>query len=183
MLINIISFDPSLRNWGVALATFNTEDNSISVKRGYVLQHKPIGNKLTRQNTLDLQTATFLASHLHQEDIDNAILIAEVPHGSQSARSMVSYGICIGLLGSLCHVNLNLVQVSANDVKRIVEPDRRIKEVPKAQVIQWVKNKHPDILEWLPKTLKQEHICDAIVAIYAGINTTKFRNLINEINP
>ena len=178
MLINIISFDPSFRNWGIALATYNTEDQSLNVHNGYVIQHNPKKTKTDKQNTLDLQTASYLATHLFKEDIGNSVLIAEVPHGSQSSRAMVSYGVCIGLLGSLIQDKQSLIQVGAMDVKRIVEPDRSVKEVPKEQVIQWVKDRHPEILEWLPKTKKQEHICDAIVAIYAGMQTLKFKDII-----
>ena len=85
MLINIVSFDPSFRNWGVALATYNTEDQSLTVYNGYVIQHNPKKTKTDKQNTLDLQTASYLATHLFKEDIGNSVLIAEVPHGSQSA--------------------------------------------------------------------------------------------------
>lgn len=175
MKLDILGFDPSLRNWGVAKAQYDLTTNDLTIEHGFVIQHKPKKDRHTKQNTLDLQTANYIKSHLTSADV----VIAEVPHGSQSSRAMVSYGVCIGVLGSLYD---DLIQVSANDVKRIVEPNTTIKEVPKYQVINWVKNRHPEILTWLPTTRKQEHICDAIVAIYAGINKPKFKDLIHEIN-
>lgn len=173
--LNILGFDPSLRNWGVVQAQYDLLTHDIIIKNGYVIQHKPKKDRHIKQNTLDLQTANYIKSHLTNADI----VIAEVPHGSQSSRAMVSYGVCIGVLGSLYD---DLVQVSANDVKRIVEPNTAIKAVSKEQVIDWVINKHPEILSWLPKTRIKEHICDAIVALYAGINKPKFKELIHEIN-
>lgn len=173
--INILGFDPSLRNWGVVKASYDLISHDLIIQDGYVIQHKPKKDKHIRQNTLDLQTTNYIKSHLTHADI----VIAEVPHGSQSSRAMVSYGVCIGVLGSLYD---DLIQVSANDVKRIVEPNTSVKEVPKSQVINWVKTKHPEILSWLPSTHKQEHICDAIVAIHAGMIKPKFKELIHEIN-
>lgn len=176
MNIKILSFDPSLRNWGIAAAIYNTASNQLYIKIGKVITSKPDKSKI-RQNTKDLNTSINLFNELKDIYTQADLVIAEVPHGSQSSRAMVSYGVCIGVLGSLITNNIPFIQVSALDVKRIVGHE----SVSKLEVIDWVKRRHPEILPWLPATNKAEHICDAIVAIYAAIQTKQFKELIHEI--
>lgn len=177
MNIKILSFDPSLRNWGVTAAIYNTTSNQLYIKAGKVISSKPDKSKI-RQNTKDLNIAKYLFSELKDVYSQADLIIAEVPHGSQSARAMVSYGVCIGVLGSLDSINKPFIQVAASDVKQIVGTV----DTSKLEIIKWVKRRHPEVLDWMPCNTKAEHICDAIVAIYAAIQTKQFKEFINEIN-
>ena len=177
MLIDILGLDPSLRNWGIALAKYNTQTNKLIILEGRVLQFKP--NKKQKQNIQDLSTAEYLYKELMPAFRYVDIISAELPHGSQSSRAMVSYALCIGVLGYLKHTNPNVIPITPKQVKDLVGSPTASKE----DVINWVKDKHPEILTWLPQSnAKSEHICDAIVSIHVMLNTQQFKDYINEIN-
>lgn len=173
MIIKILGLDPSLRNWGIAKTIYDTQTNILSVVDTSIIHTKPIKSKI-KQSTKDLLASNKLYTGItpYYKDID--LVIAEVPSGSQSSRAMVSYGVCIGVLGSLQALKPQLIQVAANDVKTVVGANTTSKK----EIINWVKHKHPEAS--LPKTNKAEHICDAIVAIYAGLKTKTFKEFINE---
>ena len=173
MNIKILSFDPSFRNWGIAAAIYDTTTNQLYIKTGKVIISKPDKSKI-RQNTKDLNVSKNLYENLKDISLQPDLIIAEVPHGSQSSRAMVSYGVCIGVLGSILTNNVPFIQVSAADVKNVIGS----KDASKLEVINWVKERHPEILSWIPCNTKAEHICDAIVAIYAAMQTKQFKELL-----
>ena len=84
MNIKILSFDPSFRNWGIAAAIYDTTTNQLYIKTGKVIISKPYKSKI-RQNTKDLNVATNLYENLKDISLQPDLIIAEVPHGSQSA--------------------------------------------------------------------------------------------------
>lgn len=172
MILKLLSLDPSFRNWGFVIVEYDTDTHQLAIKSGGVLSSKPDKSN-NKQNTKDLKVSKYLYTHLNQLIKDTDIVIAEVPHGSQSSRAMVSYGVCIGLLGT---IQQPLVQVSANDVKRLVGSNTASKD----DVINWV-NKHYQ-LDWLPKAKsKSEHICDAIAALHIGIQSKQFKEYYETI--
>lgn len=177
MVINILGLDPSLNNWGIALAKYDTSTQELSILQGNVLQTKP--DKANKQNIQDLYSAEFLYTNLKPSFEFVDIISAELPYGSQTSRAMVSYALCIGVLGSLKHTNPNVVPVTPQQVKNVVGSSTASKK----EVINWVKNNHQEVLSWLPKAVsKSEHICDAIVSIHVMLNTKQFKDYIHEIN-
>lgn len=174
MIIDILGLDPSLNNWGVALAKYDTQTNILTVLQGRVLTSKH--NKKAKQNIQDLTKSEFLYKSLAPAFNYADIISAELPYGSQSSRAMVSYALCIGVLGSLKHTNPNVVPVTPIQVKKLVGSPTSTKE----EVIDWVKAKHPEILSWLPQAkAKSEHICDAIVSMHVMLNTQQFKDYIH----
>ena len=99
--LDVVGFDPSLNNWGVARGIYCTESQGLEILELDVIKPVLPTGKQVRQNSKDLQAALQLSkgASMHSKGAD-AIFI-EVPIGSQSARAMASYGICVGVLGSL----------------------------------------------------------------------------------
>jgi len=166
--------DPSLRNWAVVSATLI--DNVLKIHTTTIIKTANHPIKSTKQSVSDINAASLLYKSLLPYIKEADVICIEVPHGSQSSRAMASYAICVSLIGALQHTNPNMVYVSANDVKKVVRTDKDHKPTKK-EVIQWVRDKHPEAP--LPNTLSAEHPCDAIVAIYAAMETKQFKEYIN----
>ena len=173
LMIKILSYDPSLRNWGVALATY--DNGLLTIKDTAIIKTKNTKSKLVKQNQSDIQSANELYLGLIDAVKSADVICIEVPHGSQSSRAATSYGVCVALIGVIQALNPNIIQVSANDVKAVVRTDKSHKPT-KQEIIDWVKDKHPEAN--LPTTLSAEHICDAIVAIHAAMKTKEFKEYL-----
>lgn len=182
MKYKIIGFDPSLRNWGYCIATYDTFTRSLEFTDGGVIHSKP-SKEFKRKNLEDLQSVTQLYSGLdnllkkHQPDY----LVAELPIGSQSSRAMVSYAACISLCSVMAYGDgqktIPLLSVTPYSVKKQVSGTT---EATKEEVINWVKENYPQAYEWVdqyPKT-KQEHICDAIVAVHCAVINQTMEDIV-----
>lgn len=172
-MVKVIAFDPSLRNWGAAIA--DVDNTEITILSTGVLKTKPVNIKRMSQNKKDLITAEELYTGLKKVLDPEAIYCVEVPHGSQSSRAMVSYGVCIALIALIRADNPKMVLVSANDVKAIVRRDKEHNPT-KDDVINWVKANHPEAP--LPTDKSVEHVCDAIVAIHAAMLKPEFKDYL-----
>lgn len=179
MIVNIVSMDPSLRNWGCVNATLDTATSAITVSGMNVIQtaEAKSAKKGVRQNSQDIASAELLNEGMIEACGPATIAFAEVPVGSQSARAMASYGICVGVLGG-CPIPL--IQVTPTEVKKAATGNGT---ATKEEMIEWAVAKHPEA-PW-PRTSKgviiagrAEHLADAIAAIYAGIKTAEFKSAI-----
>ena len=173
-MINVVAFDPSLRNWGVATADY--DGDIFHITDAFVISTE--NTKGIKQNESDILAAHKLYTELlpYVESAD--IITIEVPHGSQSSRAMVSYAVCVALIASLRATNSKMVHVSANEVKSLVRTDKDHKPTKK-EVIQWVRDKHPT-LELPIAITKAEHPCDAIVAMHVASSKQQFKDLYHE---
>jgi len=167
--------DPSLSNFGMAkgVAYYKrcaTEPWAMDIQEIALVSTK--ADKATKyKNEDDTRRARELgvAMLTFFEDVDT--IYVELPVGSQSARAMASYGICVGVCAAL---GKRLVRVAAKDVKLIATNNPKAE---KAEMIDWATNKYPK-LPWLTRKLKgesvltnaNEHVADAIAAIHAGLN-------------
>jgi Holliday junction resolvasome RuvABC endonuclease subunit len=112
----------------------------------------------------------------------------EIPHGSQSARAMASYGFSIGILAS-CPIPL--VQVQAAETKMAAVGTRT---ASKEEMIHWASQTYPN-LPWkrYPKDVvfrgkvtrrageiheDQEHLADALAVVHAGVKTDQFQQML-----
>lgn len=181
--IIVLGVDPALSNVGIALASINLDDNTLEIERIHLVQTESTSSKSVRVNSDDLERARVIWKDL-KPFLDLADVVAvELPVGSQSARAMASYGICIGLFAT---VNKPLIQVTAKQVKLVSGKAN----ATKAQMIQYASTEFPD-LPWLTKTQKgvttlvekNEHIADAICAVLASLETDEFRLIENSRNP
>lgn len=166
-----------MNNFGIVIAELSLDTEDIRITDLILSQaHKDTGIKNQRVNSKDLGIARAHAVSLAAAIPDNAITFAEVPVGSQSARAMASYGMCIGLLAN---VKGPLISVTATEVKMAATGN---KNATKNDMIQWAVNKHPQA-HWITikrggvscPTNANEHLADALAAIYAGIKTPEFR--------
>lgn len=176
--IKIVGIDPSLNNFGFAHGEMDLDTFDLTISHLVLSQPvkaDAVTKKVVRKNSDDLRRARHLFKAL-QENIKGAhIAIVEVPVGSQSARSMASYGICVGVLASC---GIPMIEVTPSEVKLSAVG---IKTASKQQMIDWAFEMYPDA-NWLKRKSKgievlkndNEHLADAVAAIHAGVVTEQF---------
>lgn len=172
-MANILAFDPSMRNWGAAACVLT--EGSLTILETTIVKTTSKKPKKLKQSTKDLQDASILYNSLVKSCSWAHVICIEIPHGAQNARGALGNGVCYGVLASLRAVNPNMVYVSANDVKSIVRTDKTHKP-SKQDVINWVRAKHPTAI--LPADSSVEHVCDAIVAVYAAMLKPEFKEYL-----
>lgn len=181
--IKVLGCDPSLRNWGLAMGTYNLETRKLRIDRlSTSCPTLPTG-KQVRQNSLDLESSFQLyKSSIAAAEGAHAVFV-EVPVGSLSARAMASYGICVGVLGALRANGVPFFEVTPTEVKLA---GFGTKTATKEQMIKWATDKHPEA-NWptfkqhgivMVSEAKAEHQADAVGAIYAGISSNAFQQLL-----
>lgn len=179
MNIPVAGFDPAMRNWGVAQAFLDLDSGVLSTPVLSVIQPRDSNSPKCRRNTQDLRVCETLAFSLFPVVEFARVIFVEVPHGSQSARAMASYGFCVGILGTLKAMGHCLIEVSAKEVKEAFVGDP---EATKDQMIQKALEYYPDIK--FPthggklNSSKSEHLADAVATIHAGVLTPAFQNLM-----
>lgn len=179
-LIHVVSFDPSLSNWGICKASIDIDTMQVHAIHDLILvkttpEKDKTMKKLVRKNSEDLERGRALYRGMVEHCKGAAIAIAEVPVGSQSARAMASYGMCCGVLAAC---PLPLIEVTPNEVKLAAVGHR---QAAKEEMIEWGMAKYP-LAPWIMKTLKgqqsptaaNEHLADAVAALHAGIETQQF---------
>lgn len=174
--MKILGIDPSLSNCGFATGTLDIETLDFKVDNLNLVKTEASKSKTTRKNSDDLERCRLLAAGLREAEKGAEIAFVEMPVGSQSARAMMSYGVCMQLVGML---NIPVIQVTPNEVKTAATGD---KLATKREMIEWASFKFPD-LNWLKKGGRlidaNEHLADAIGAINAGVHNEEFLALIS----
>lgn len=177
MKLKIVGIDISLNNLGAAIATYDTVTDDLKIQQVGTFCPSVSKSKQVRQNSKDLEQARQLSQALEKVTSGAHLICTEVPHGSQSARAMASYGVCVGVLGALRTNQCPFIEVTAGEVKQVVGK----KDATKKEVITWVQQKHPEApLETFRGVInlsKAEHQADAIVAIHAAMKTDVFKSL------
>jgi Holliday junction resolvasome RuvABC endonuclease subunit len=181
--LKFVGCDPSLRNWGLAVATFDTATQKLTVNELALTCPVLSKGKQVRQNSLDLASASQLYEGAIAAVKGADAVFVEVPVGSQSARAMASYGICVGVLGALRANGIPFFEVTPNEVKLAGAGN---KTATKQDMIGWAMNKHPEA-NWptykqngksLVSEAKAEHQADAVAAIYAGMACDSFKQML-----
>lgn len=185
--IELIGMDPSLRHWGLAKALYDTQTKKLEVTELDVIEYVPSSHKQVRQNSKDLDAATAIAERVSDFCGSTRNIFVEIPIGSQSARSMASYGICLGIIGAMQKHNTPIAQITPTEVKLASCGNST---ASKRDMILWGLEKHPEA-PWPSRKVKgvdtvieskAEHMADAIAAIYAGIRLPEFIKLVDVIN-
>jgi hypothetical protein len=180
--LRIVGFDPSLRNWGVASGTLSCAGGTQTITIDHLDVIQPVlpTGKQVRQNSLDLDAAAQLTVGALRFARDAHAVFVEVPVGSQSARAMASYGVCVGILGALRALGIPFFEVTPTEVKVYATGK---KTATKQDMIAWATTCHPHA-NWptysknnqvLVSEAKAEHMADAVAAIHAGIASNPFR--------
>ena len=178
MKIPVLGMDPSLRNWGLASAMLDLSTGVLDTPHLELICPTDLQGKQVRQNSSDLHLAQQLAGPVIAAGKLAKVIFVEVPVGSQSARAMASYGVCVGLLGAVRSLGIPLIEVTATEVKLALAGN---KQATKIQMIQAASTYYPDAnfpTHHGKVTSKAEHVADAIGAIHAGVNTSTFQNLM-----
>lgn len=188
--IRVVGFDPSLRNWGISKGSLILGKNpqQLIIDEVAVINPELPTGKQVRQNSLDLESAKQLCKAALDAAEGAQAIFVEVPIGSQSARAMASYGICVGVLGALRATGIPFFEVTPNEVKMISVGK---KTATKAEMIQWAMASHPEANwptykqngEVKVSEAKAEHMADATAAIYAGIACNSFQQMLPFMQP
>lgn len=175
MKIKVMGMDPSMSNWGFATAELDLTDLTFSTPELMLVETKAGKDKRVRKNSDDLERAQLISAELQerlQDDIQ--LCFVEVPHGSQSARAMASYGICIGILST---IDVPMIQLSEQQLKLSTVGH---KTATKQEMIDWATSLHPES-NWLLRgqkyLAKNEHLADAVGALYAGVESAEFNSI------
>ena len=171
-ILRVAGLDPSLNNWGAVIGNLDVATSSVELAYRLLVETTSSKHKTVRKNSDDLSRARHISSRVHQFIQSADLIFVELPVGSQSARAMASYGICMGILST---INKPLIQVMPAEVKFAATGN---KNATKNAMIAWAYEKYPDF-DWFTKNTpegvgllnKNEHIADAIGSIYAGLQT------------
>lgn len=172
----IVGFDPSLRNWGMASVWVNEGDPQIDIIDDLqISQPKPC--KKLAPNLRDLDTAQKHFAFFEYYATNAHAICVELPHGSQSSRAMASYGVCLGVLGSLAMASrVPLITLTAREVKEQAVGDPN---ASKEQMVEWATQFETSYEDMWPmhqgkiNMSKAEHMADALGAINAAITLDK----------
>ncbi len=178
-ILRVAGLDPSMKNFGMAKGLLDLETGILEVQALLLQETLPDNKnkKTVRKNSDDLCRTRLLYRAMagFLEDID--MVFVEIPVGSQSARSMASYGMCIGIIGSIDHA---LIQVTPTELKMAATGN---KNAAKVEMIEWATKLYPEA-SWLTEKRngvlrflnKNENLADAIASIHAGVKTDEFLN-------
>ena len=184
--IRVCGFDPSMRNWGIAVADLDLKSGLLDVPTLSIIQPRDDKSKQVRKNSKDLALARQLFEGAYDTAKSCKVVFVEVPVGSQSARAMASYGVCVGVLGSLAGLGITIIEVSPEENKKALTG---IKHATKEAMISAAMAEYPTA-NWPRQerngaTFKKgdlkaeaEHVADAIGAIHAGCATPTFQTLL-----
>jgi hypothetical protein len=184
MKIPVLGMDPSLRHWGLSEAVLDLSEGILSTPVGSIIEPTDLTGKNIRVNTNDQWLAEQLAIPVLEACRRAKCIFVEVPVGSQSARAMASYGVCVGILGAVRALGIPYIQVSPTENKRVFagKPAATKKEMISALI-----ETYPNMI--LPKGQKKgsigdkaEHIADATASIHSGVLTSEFQTLLRIFN-
>jgi len=185
--IPVLGMDPSLRNWGLAYGLYNTQTSELTVRTLDVICPPQPHGKQVRQNSKDLMASEALFTAAYAAAKHATAVFVEVPVGSQSARAMASYALCVGVLGSLRAMGIPFFEVTPTEVKLATIGK---KTATKLEIINRAMTHHPQA-NWPMQTKKgvtspvvgaAEHMADAIGAIEAGVELPLFKQTLQFMN-
>lgn len=186
MKIPVVGFDPSMANWGIAEGTLDLSTGYLDDLRLQTIETSVSKNKQVRTNSVDLQRAEDLAIAAIAAGQRAKVIFVEVPVGSQNANGMKAYGICVGVLGALRAMGLQVIEVTAFEVKKSFTGN---KLATKKEMIARAVELYPEANYPMYRGRvadKAEHVADAIAAIHAGVLTPVFQNMMRlyeEVKP
>lgn len=181
MEIKVIGFDPSLSNWGFALCKVNVQTLKVDVMNLVLAETESEKKKGVIKQSDDLRRAKEVKTMMDTLCFDQALAISEIPFYSPTAYPQANFnaGLVTGVLAS-CPIPL--IQVSPQDVKMAAVGHR---QAAKEEMIEWAMEKHPSA-PWKMRKLKgkeipvasNEHLADAVAAVYAGLQTQQFQQAL-----
>jgi Holliday junction resolvasome RuvABC endonuclease subunit len=179
MGICVVSFDPSMRNFGMAELSLDIETMKFKIVDLKLVETEKRVTKQVRQNSDDLRRAKELHTEFQDFAKRGIVGFAEIPTGAQSARAMYAFGMSVGLLAS-CPIPLIQVQPFETKLATV-----GTKTASKEEMIEWAVETYPDA-PWLKRNGKilnaNEHLADAVAVAHAGIKTDEFKRMASWVN-
>lgn len=176
-LVTVIGVDPSLANWSMCRAQVSLSTlEVVNIERLLLVPTAKATAKSVRASSDDLRRACELHDAFQRFCRGAAVVVAEIPSGTQSARGAMSNGICLGFLAA-CPIPV--IQVSPLETKLASVGS---KNATKPQIIDWASTLYPDA-EWLRSRGRliaaNEHLADAVGIVHAGVRTPELRQAIS----
>lgn len=179
--ISVVGLDPSTSNFGIVKATVDIDSLEVTVVDMVLAKTEPETKKGVAKQSDDLRRAKIVRAAMIEHTKDAAVVISEIPFCNPGTYASANFnsGLVTGVLASC---PLPVIQVSPQEVK-IAAVNHR--QAAKEEMIEWGIAKHPDA-NWRMRKLKgkmiptkdNEHLADALAAIYAGIRSDQFLQLI-----
>lgn len=174
--VRVLSVDPSLSNFGMALLRVELPALTIHVDNLELIETEKRANKQVRVNSDDLRRAQEISKRFREAALTwGTVCFCEVPTGAQSARAMFAFGLSIGVLAA-CPIPLIQVQPFETKLATV-----GTKVASKEEMIEWAVENFPHA-PWMRKAgkvlNKNEHLADAVAIAHAGIKTDQFQQLL-----
>lgn len=177
--VRVMGLDAAFSNVGFALTEIDLATGDVEVLDLHIVQteglkKRPRGMPKSED---DMRRAREAVLAIRDKTLEwrPDYIVAEVPFGSQSARSAWTLGIALGVLSSID----DLIQVTPRQVKAATGEDHADKE----EMIAWAMHLHPDA-PWKMRKLHgdlvqvasvNEHCADAVAVCYAALPVIKTR--------
>ena len=172
--LKVVGLDPSLRNFGVVKCLVHPNDHidiiDMCVIHSVVEKHQ-------YNNIADLKSITPMITPLWEAVEDADLIFAELPVGSQSARAMVSYAVCVTLVALLISQGKSVIITRQSQRNKLVG----IKQVTKKDMIDWFNTRFPSnpLFKKL-KAAEREHVADAAASVVIGIQMLEYVEFLKE---
>jgi Holliday junction resolvasome RuvABC endonuclease subunit len=176
--IKVVGFDPSTTNWGIAVAEIDVDTLEVEIVNLLLVETESETKKGVRKDSDSLRRAREVYGSMILVCTGAAFAISEIPFMTPQgyATSNFNSGLVTGVL-SACPIPL--IQVFPQEVKALITGSRH---AAKEEIIEWAVAKHPDA-PWkrvkrggkMVLTNKNEHLADAVAAIYAGLQSEQFK--------
>lgn len=174
--IKVVSFDPSLLNWGITVGLLDLDTGDINITQLSVICPAVPDKKDIRVSSRDLDAATQLAGAVLDAANNASLIFVEMPQGSQNSRGAASYGICVGILGMLNTQGIPVIQLTPTEIKLVTGN----KNATKSDMVNWFNSKFPNNkLMGLITPSKRNHAADSTAALFAGLETVYAKTHIN----
>jgi Holliday junction resolvasome RuvABC endonuclease subunit len=184
-LINVVGLDPSQSNFGIVEATIDVDTLEVDIVDMRVISTSSESAKGVIKVSDNLRRAKEIQVEMRKACVGKSMAIAEIPlmitTMNPKIASLANYnsGMMVGILSA---IQIPLIQVFPKDVKLAMTG---LKDACKEEMIEAAMLKHP-AAPWVMRKLRgnmvptavNEHLADAIGALYAGIKTEQFGSAV-----
>lgn len=178
----LAGLDGSLRNFGIALMSLDTDTLDLQVQDLTLITTEKGTAKTVRKSSDNLSRASILSAGIEAalKSSRAASAFLEVPSGGQSYDAVLGFGIVIGLYAGL---RVPVMEVSPAETKLAAVGT---KTASKEEMIEWATTKYPTAPWLMTKrggvmvpTKANEHLADAVAIVHAGILTPAFQQTLS----
>ena len=168
-MIRVLGMDPSLANFGIALATIDYINNKPEI---VIESIETIETRKEKGGTLDdFRRLALIVKRLEWYLPQVSKIYTEIPGGSRSARAANALGMMKALI--VCYsYRKPTIYVTPMQTKRIIGNQKATKR----DMINWAVVTHPEV-KWAIANgrilAKNEHAADTVAVIHAGVAIEK----------